>query len=213
MSAGFFAGSILLGAALAMDAFGVTVAAAIDEHDMRLRGGLLMALVFGIFQFAMPVFGWILVRFFYDRFLTVTKIVPYAACFVLVILGVRMILKSIREKRNRDKKDIGEMHVKADPLAMAPEFSPESGTGITKLLVLGVATSVDALSAGLAMASYAASAAITGALIIGIVTFIICLAGAFLGKKIGIIVAGRASVLSGIILIALGIENLLRNVL
>ena len=74
------------------------------------------------------------------------------------------------------------------------------------LLVQGIATSIDALSAGLNFVKYDLFGAIIAAIVIALVTFMICLCGVFLGKKTGTKLAGKAGILGGVILIAIGIE-------
>ncbi|MBQ5415198.1 MAG: manganese efflux pump, partial [Firmicutes bacterium] len=78
--------------------------------------------------------------------------------------------------------------------------------GVKDLLVLGVATSIDALSTGFAIAEYGLKDALLCAFIVGVVTFAVCIAGIFIGRKAGSRISGKASVLGGIILIAIGIE-------
>jgi putative Mn2+ efflux pump MntP len=78
--------------------------------------------------------------------------------------------------------------------------------GFAALLVQGIATSIDALSVGFTISNYQFIEALLSALIIALVTFIICLIGVFIGKKVGTCLAGKASILGGIILIAIGLE-------
>lgn len=79
-------------------------------------------------------------------------------------------------------------------------------------MVQGVATSIDALSVGFTIAAYSAVQAFMSSAIIGIVTLFICIAGLYLGRSIGTRLAGKASVLGGVILIAIGIEIWARGV-
>ena len=79
------------------------------------------------------------------------------------------------------------------------------------LILQGIATSIDALSVGFAIASHNAAEAVTESLIIGAVTFVICIAGLVIGKRFGTRLSGKASVLGGIILILIGIEIFLRG--
>ena len=74
------------------------------------------------------------------------------------------------------------------------------------LLVQGIATSIDALSVGFTISEYNGKMAVAASLIIAAVTFLICMGGLQIGKKIGTKLAGKASVLGGIILIAIGVE-------
>ena len=84
--------------------------------------------------------------------------------------------------------------------------------GWAGLMLQGIATSIDALSVGFTIAEYSWQAALTEALIIGIVTFLICLAGLRIGKCFGMRLAGKASILGGVILIAIGLEIFLTGV-
>ena len=80
------------------------------------------------------------------------------------------------------------------------------------LLVQGVATSIDALSAGFALADYTAAEAVSGGLIIAAVTLMICLLGVRVGQKAGQHLTRWTSVLGGLILIGIGISVFIRNV-
>ena len=83
----------------------------------------------------------------------------------------------------------------------------------TGLLLQGIATSIDALSVGFTIADYSWQAALVEALIIGAVTFGICIAGLKIGKRFGTKLAGKASILGGVILIAIGLEIFLKGVI
>jgi putative Mn2+ efflux pump MntP len=85
--------------------------------------------------------------------------------------------------------------------------------GAKSLIVLGIATSIDALSVGLTIADYGSADAVLCSAVIGAVTYVICLAGIFLGRKIGSRLAGKAGMLGGIILIAIGIEVFVKGVI
>ena len=74
------------------------------------------------------------------------------------------------------------------------------------LLLQAVATSIDALSVGFTISEYNASMAFTACLLIALVTYVICMGGLLIGKKVGTKLTGKASILGGIILIAIGIE-------
>jgi len=85
--------------------------------------------------------------------------------------------------------------------------------GLWGLLVQGIATSIDALSVGFTIADYDGLHALVCGLLIAAVTFVICLCGVYLGKKMGMQLAGRASILGGSILIVIGIVIFLRGML
>jgi len=93
------------------------------------------------------------------------------------------------------------------------EECDKPGLGFGALFVQGVATSIDALSVGFTIADYGFLQALVSALIIAAVTFLICYAGILIGRKAGTKLAGKAGILGGVILIAIGIEIFLANIL
>ena len=95
-------------------------------------------------------------------------------------------------------------------LGKKKEETLEAEIGTGSLVTQGIATSIDALSAGLAMAEETAAAAAAEAAVIGVVTFAICMAGVKVGNKVGEKIAGKASVVGGLILISIGISMVLR---
>ena len=93
------------------------------------------------------------------------------------------------------------------------EDEGEVKIGILALLVQGVATSIDALSVGFDIAKYNIWQSLFSVLVIGIITFIICLAGIIIGKKFGTALSRKASILGGVILIAIGIEIFVKGLI
>ena len=88
-----------------------------------------------------------------------------------------------------------------------------SKLGVITLLIQGIATSIDALSVGFTIADYDLTRAVICAAIIAIVTFIICMAGVIIGKKVGTKLSGKANMLGGIILIAIGLEIFITGII
>ena len=190
----FFLNSILLGIGLAMDAFSVSVANGLNENKMSLTRMNLMAGTFALFQFAMPMIGWFCVHKIVELFTSFEKLVPWIARALLVYIGGEMLIKGIKQQGDfieEEKKNLS------------------SG----KLVVQGIATSIDALSVGFTIEEYPASMALVAALIIGVITYFICLGGIVIGKKFGTKFSSEASILGGVILIAFGIEIFLRGIL
>ena len=181
----FFFNSILLGVGLAMDAFSVSLANGLNEPCMRTRRMCLVAGVFALFQALMPLLGWICVHTVLTYFTSFEKLIPWIALGLLGFIGGKMLYEGF----SAGEKDCEQTRV-----------------GFAALLVQGVATSIDALSVGFTIAEYNVWTAILAALIIAIVTFIICMIGIFLGKKMGTCMAGKASILGGAILIVIGLE-------
>lgn len=182
----FFINSILLGVGLAMDAFSVSLANGLNEPNMKKSRMSMIAFVYAFFQFAMPVIGWFCVHEILQYFQKFQPFIPWIALILLLYIGGKMLIEGIRSK----DEDV--------------QISKE--LGIVTLLIQGVATSIDALSVGFTIAEYNMSMAFCSALIIAVVTFIICFAGLILGKLFGTKLAGKASVFGGVILICIGIE-------
>jgi putative Mn2+ efflux pump MntP len=86
-------------------------------------------------------------------------------------------------------------------------------TGFWALIVQGIATSIDALSVGFTIASYSLFEAFIASLVIAVVTFGICFAGVFIGKKAGRLFGSKAEIIGGVILILIGIEIFLTGIL
>lgn len=192
----FFVNSIALGAGLAMDAFSVSMANGLHEPDMKKRKALFIAGIFAFFQAAMPMLGWVCVQTICNIFESFEKFIPWIALVLLCFIGGKMIVDAIKNKEEEE----------------------ESFKGATfgGLIVQGIATSIDALSAGFTMDESVGSnvyLALLCALIIAAVTFIICVIGVYIGKKFGTALAGKAGILGGIILIAIGIEIFITGIL
>ena len=185
MSFAFVLESALLGVGLAMDAFTVSLANGLREPNMRRRRRLCMAGVYAGFQFLMPLLGWFCVHTVAETFSAVQRYIPLIGALLLFYIGGKMILEGIRNEEQEEER-----------LA--------SGT----LLLQGVATSIDALSVGFAIAGYSAGMAFESALIIAAVTFVICLAGIRLGRIFGLRLSSGASLMGGGILIAIGLRIL-----
>ncbi len=181
----FIINSILLGVGLAMDAFSVSLANGLNAPKMSRGMRLMIPLTFGWFQFMMPMIGWFCVRSIAEAFTSFQQAIPWIALVLLLFIGGKMLIEGI--KGGGDEED---------------EIIMKPGT----LLILGIATSIDALSVGFTIAEYDTVKAITASLIIGVVTFIISCLGLRIGQKVGTRLAGKASILGGVILIGIGIE-------
>jgi len=181
----FFVTSIMLGVGLAMDAFSVSLANGLNEPTMKKNRMCGVAGIFSGFQFAMPMIGWICVSTIARLFGAFEKLIPWIALALLGYIGGKMLYEGITCKETEEEK---------------------AAVGLKGLLVQGVATSIDALSVGFTIAEYNFVEALLACLLIGIVTFFICYAGLFIGKKAGTKLAGRAGILGGVILIFIGLE-------
>ena len=188
----FVINSILLGVGLAMDAFSVSMANGLNAPKMSRCLRTMIPLTFAVFQFLMPVIGWFCVRSVAEAFVSFQRAIPWIALVLLLYIGGKMLLEGTRGG------DTGHADVDLKPGA---------------LLMQGVATSIDALSVGFTIAEYHFAQALAAGLIIGGVTFVICSWGLRIGQRIGTRLAGKASILGGVILIGIGIEIFITGIL
>ena len=207
----FFLNSILLGAGLAMDAFSVSCANALREPRMRLVRMSCIAGVYGMFQFLMPLIGWICVHTAQEYLVSFQRFIPWIALVLLVWIGGKMLLEGIHGLKASSRADSQDRPIERSAWAEDPSGQPAAPVlTIPVLLMQGIATSIDALSVGFAIADYTLRMAVLSCLIIGIVTFVIGMGGLAIGKKAGTMLTGKADILGGVILIAIGILNLIR---
>ena len=185
----FFTNCVLLGVGLAMDAFSVSIANCLANPRMNRAEMSGMAFSYGFFQFLMPMVGWFCVHTIISIFEKFQPFIPWIAFILLLYIGGKMVLDGIR----------GEVEEEGKKLTF----------GV--LMIQSVATSIDALSVGFTIAEYQAAMALAASLIIAVVTFGICMGGAFIGKKAGSHLSGKASILGGTILIAIGLEILIKS--
>lgn len=193
--------SVLLGAGLAMDAFSVSVANGLADTAMKTGRVLSIAGTFACFQFAMPLIGWFLVTRAAEKFEWFSPLIPWIALILLLIIGGGL-LKDGTEELREAKSGAEDEEAQSDAAKL----------GFWALMMQGVATSIDALSVGFTISSYNAAQALASALIIGAVTMLICLAGLRIGRRLGEALAGRASILGGLILIGIGLEIWIKGV-
>ncbi len=188
---GLIVRSALLGVGLAMDAFSVSVANGLRAPNMRRAEQLRIAGCFAFFQWLMPLMGWLGVHVVERVFTAATRAVPWIGFGLLAFIGGKMLLEGLR----------------GEPQTEASALTPGA------LLVQGVATSIDALSAGFALAEETLPQALASAFIIAGVTFALCLLGVRAGQKAGQRLTRWASVLGGLILIGIGIRIIWQAVL
>lgn len=175
----------LIGIGLAMDAFAVSICKGLSMKKMNWKNAIIIALYFGIFQAVMPVIGYFLGATFSNF---VEKVDHWIAFILLSIIGGNMIKDSFDdeiEKRN-DRIDIKTM------------------------ILLSIATSIDALAVGITFAFFKPNVAFASA-IIGIITFVLSLVGVKIGYKFGDEFQNKAELVGGIILIIIGLKILLEH--
>ena len=193
----FFVNSILLGAGLAMDAFSVSIANALNESGMKKSRMCFIAGVYAFFQFAMPMIGWICVHTIVEYFSKFETFIPWIALALLLWIGGKMIWEAV--------------HGEEDAAVSEGELSATRLTFAT-LMIQGVATSIDALSVGFTIADYGLLMALVASLLIAGVTFAICMTGLLIGKKAGDKLGAKATLAGGLILVGIGIEIFVKGV-
>ena len=177
-----------LAVALAMDCFAVTLGMSCGSQRLTGAQALRLGLAFGGFQAAMPVIGW----FAGDRALGLIKDFDHWTAFALLaLIGGRMIWESL--------------HMSGEDEDGRPDRTRGS-----RLLVLALATSIDALAVGLSLGVVRAGI-LYPALVIGATSLVMTLAGARLGPVLGRIVGKRAELLGGLILIGIGVKILVEH--
>ena len=181
----FFFNSILFGIGLAADAFTVSLADGLTEPCMTKKKSLKIAGTFGVCQGLMPLIGWICVHTILEIFSGFSILIPWIALALLGFIGGKMIYEGIKGEEEEC-----------------------SGTELTMkaIMLQGIATSIDALSVGFTIATHTFIEALVAVLIIGVITFGLCLVGTYIGRKFGNKIAGKATIFGGIILVIIGLE-------
>lgn len=177
---------LLIAIGLAMDALAVSITSGLTIKDLRISNALTIALFFGSFQALMPVIGWVAGLSARDL---ISGIDHWIAFGLLSLIGCKMILSSTR---------IGSNEKEIDPL------------NISVLLVLAIATSIDALAVGLSL-SFLKMAIVTPAVIIGLVTFVLSFLGVFVGNVSGHFFENKIEIIGGLILIGIGIKIVIEH--
>lgn len=177
---------LLIAFGLAMDAFAVSISSGITAKNLKVNHVLRIAALFGMFQAVMPVVGWL-------AGLTMAGIISgvdhWIAFGLLCFIGLKMIYGAIR-------LESGTRHV--DPLS------------IRVLLLLSIATSIDALAVGLSFA-FLGIAIAAPIIIIGAVTFSMSFVGASAGSKLGHLFENKIEIVGGLILIGIGLKILIEH--
>lgn len=184
---------LVLGVALAMDAFAVSICKGLSSKENCLKTGLVCGLWFGFFQALMPFLGWLLgstVASYVERFSA------YIAFGLLAFLGIKMIVEAW--------KDRGECECRCDEksVSLAPRV----------MVAFAIATSIDALAAGLTLAALHAPL-ILSLLVIGVTTFALSFVGAAIGARFGAKYKTGAEIVGGIVLLILGLKILVEHLI
>lgn len=173
----------LLGVALSMDAFAVTVSNLLCYRGLTRRTIAAMPIAFGLFQGLMPLIGYALGRMVSDFISQFAGIVTFA---ILGTIGAKMIWDSLHDDEQEDED----------------EFT------LSTLALQAVATSIDALAVGVSFAALSVEPLNAGA-IIALTTAASCTLAVLVGKRFGSVLGEKATIVGGIVLIAIGVKALL----
>lgn len=183
---------LLTAVALSMDASAAAITDGALEPKMRIRKMLLIALFFGAFQGLMPLIGYYAGSVF-SKF--IASIAPYVALVLLGFMGGKMLYDAF-------KKD---------------EEKPPSLLGVGTITMQAVATSIDALAVGISLLALSASgslviSALWCCAIFTVITFALSFISVLIGKKFGTLLADKAELTGGIILIVIGLKIFIEGV-
>lgn len=174
-----------IGVGLAMDAFAVSICKGLSMKKLSRKKAMVIALYFGIFQALMPVLGYFLGSAFSSF---VHSVDHWIAFILLTIIGGKMIKDSTEdETKNRDDK-----------------------IDVKTMLVLAVATSIDALAVGVTFAFFKVNLLLSIS-IIGVITFVLSFMGVIIGNKFGDKFQHKAELAGGIVLVIIGLKILLEH--
>lgn len=179
-----FAELLLIAVGLSMDAFAVSVCKGLSVKELRPRHALLVGLYFGGFQFLMPVLGWLLGYRFEEM---ITSVDHWIAFVLLSLIGGNMIRESFFEDEE-----------------LNDDF------GVKTMLLLAVATSIDALAVGITFA-FLSVKILPAAGLIGVTTFLLSVVGIYIGHAFGARYKAGAERVGGAILILIGLKILLEH--
>lgn len=189
---------ILIAVGLSMDAFAVSVTNGIIIKNLKIGHAIKIALYFGVFQALMPLAGWLAGSQFKDY---ITEFDHWIAFGLLAFIGGKMVWEVYGEE-DKEADAVGGMCEVAVSVQGAVSENPLK---MGRLLVLAVATSIDALAVGISFAFLRVSIIWTAA-VIGMITFAICFTGVFIGNKFGGLLKRKAEIVGGLILICIGLK-------
>ena len=176
---------LLLSVGLAMDAFAVSVGKGMTLKRVQPRHALSAGVWFGGFQGLMPLIGYYVGRSFAEYVVSVDHWIAFG---LLVLIGLNMIRETI----------------------WGDDEEQDSDFGVRTMLIMAIATSIDALAVGVSMAFLDVNIWISAA-VICIVTLIISAAGVYLGTMFGARLGSKAGIVGGLILIAIGVKILVEH--
>lgn len=180
---------LLIGVGLSMDAFAVAICKGLGMRRINYKHMFIIALFFGGFQALMPFLGWLLGSRFAQY---ITRFDHWIAFILLLFIGGKMVWDTLHENEEEE------------------EELANDRLDLKELLLMAVATSIDALAMGITFAFLSVNIGKASSLI-GCTTFVISALGVFIGNRFGAKYKNKASLTGGIILILIGCKVLLEH--
>lgn len=178
---------ILIGIGLSMDAFAVSICKGLSMKKLKWKNAVIVGAYFGLFQAIMPLSGYLLGTTFSDLVISIDH---WIAFVLLAVIGGKM-LKEAYSNNEEDENDSFDFKT---------------------MLVLAIATSIDALAIGITFAFFEINI-IKAISIIGFLTFTISAIGVIIGNKFGHKFQGKAEIVGGAILILIGFKILVEHLM
>ncbi|MHC1693605.1 MAG: manganese efflux pump MntP family protein [Sphaerochaetaceae bacterium] len=189
-----------IGVGLSMDAFAVAITQGACLDIRSIRYPFLIGLTFGLFQAVMPLLGWLTGSAFIRY---IARMDHWIAFILLACIGIKMFADGWLEFRKKRKTEAAGL---VCPVACGGTLR------FWDLMLLGFATSIDALAVGITFSML--DIAILGSIaIIGVTTYVISFAGVYIGKHAGPLLGDRMQMIGGCVLFSLGLKILLEHVL
>ena len=180
---------LLIALALAMDCFSVSITSGLIIKSYETSTILIMALCFGAFQALMPLFGWLGISYYGKHFEAYDHWIAFG---LLAIIGIKMVVDYFRGSGRNS-------------------FDPRK---FTVVLLLAIATSIDAFAVGISFECMGMKTLATIAspvIIIGITSFVLSIIGSIIGVYVGQRFRFPANLIGGIILVAIGVKILVEH--
>lgn len=198
-----FLSIFMMGIGLSMDAFAVALAKGMNLRKNLTKNSMKIAIFFGVFQGVMPLIGWWAGRYFESY---IKSFDHWIAFILLGIIGGKMIYESVK---GENEDDIKCDEIKEE-VSVDTNIEENEELNNKNLIILAIATSIDALAVGVSFAflSVNIAPAIT---IIGLITFTLCIIAVLIGKKIGGLLQKYAEIIGGVILILIGTKILIEH--
>ena len=201
-----FWGVFVIGIGLSMDAFAVSICKGLSMKKINVLHLILIAFSFAFFQFIMPVIGYYLCVQFEGYIISFDH---WIAFILLGFIGGKMIFEACKKDEEVEIKaveNVDEKQLKKE----GKKLQEKQKLDIKELLVLSVATSIDALAVGITFAFFDFNVFGAGA-IIGVTTFVLCSIGILIGNFFGAKFKKPAEITGGVILILMGVKILLEH--